>query len=141
MRTATAGSGITVVDLASSSFLLNKQRDKISLLPLLFPEMARDSAARNGYISANIWDLGLLVLGMLQGIPIDHRSPGENSPLIPDNLDKDAKDFLNCCFNCLPLPEFTTGPSLRTGKAAKLEWTPETILQHPFVRAAIDISE
>ncbi|XP_055347289.1 calcium-dependent protein kinase 4-like [Paramacrobiotus metropolitanus] len=133
IRNAPLNSSVTVVDLCSSYFLLNKQRDKISMLPLLFPDVIKDETYRDWYISGNIWDLGLLVLGMLQGKLIEQVAPGQSVPIIPDTVDEESREFLLCCFTCFRPHD--QSKSVWTRQAGNLQWSTDTLARHTFLNA------
>lgn len=79
---------------------------------------------------ADIWALGCAVVEMVTGKPawtVEKGSSmwslllrigvGEESPVIPEELSKEGKDFLNKCFV----------------KDPRKRWTAEMLLKHPFV--------
>ncbi|KAK4350170.1 hypothetical protein RND71_029483 [Anisodus tanguticus] len=97
----------------------------------LSPEAVSDNVQE---CPADIWALGCIVLEMLTGKPPWDREEdnaedvltkirgGHEMPRIPDNLSKEAKDFLKGCFVRNP----------------RYRWTAEMLLTHPFVDGLID---
>ncbi|XP_059291650.1 mitogen-activated protein kinase kinase kinase 20-like [Lycium ferocissimum] len=97
----------------------------------LSPEAVSDNVQE---CPADIWALGCIVLEMLTGKPPWDRKEdnaedvlrkiggGHELPRIPENLSKEAKDFLKGCFVRNP----------------RYRWTAEMLLTHPFVDGLID---
>ncbi|KAJ1419136.1 Serine/threonine-protein kinase, active site [Sesbania bispinosa] len=93
--------------------------------------MSPESVNDNEYESpADIWALGCAVVEMVTGKPAWNVRSGSNIwslfmriwlgdelPLIPDELSKEGKDFLEKCFV----------------KDSKKRWSAEMLLKHPFV--------
>ncbi|RHN62946.1 putative mitogen-activated protein kinase kinase kinase STE-STE11 family [Medicago truncatula] len=87
---------------------------------------------------ADIWALGCAVVEMVTGKPawnlekdsnmwslLLQIGAGEESPLIPEELSKEGKDFVEKCFV----------------KDPRKRWTAEMLLNHPFVEEVINVNE